>query len=257
MLTQWPGGGSVVRGHRSANGGSVAMRTAGLTVIEQLMLHDFTTYLPGDILVKVDRATMGVSLESRAPFLDHRIVELAWRIPLSMKVREGKGKWILRHLLERYVPRELTERPKMGFGVPLESWLRGPLRDWGDDLLEPARLAREGVFNPKPIVQAWSRFRRGGYVSPQMLWTVLMFQSWHESIARTSKTSRTATDGNFRVDANVRIPRINHSQRSENGRTAENSYGFNRECRNGAYRIATRRRPGRCVPGVRAESLAA
>lgn len=187
MLTQWPGSGTVVRGLRASANGRTPMRTAGLTVIEQLMLHDFTTYLPGDILVKVDRATMGVSLESRAPFLDHRIVELAWRIPLSMKVREGKGKWILRHLLERYVPRELTERPKMGFGVPLEAWLRGPLRDWGDDLLEPARLAREGVFNPKPIVQAWSRFRRGGYMSPQMLWTVLMFQAWHDSIPARAK----------------------------------------------------------------------
>lgn len=188
MLTQWPGGGSIVRAPRSSNGDGVAMRTAGLSVIEQLMLHDLITYLPGDILVKVDRAAMGVSLESRAPFLDHRIIELAWRIPLSMKIREGTGKWILRNLLDRYVPNALTERPKMGFGVPLESWLRGPLRNWADDLLEPARLSREGVFESKPIVEAWRRFRRGGYVSPAMLWTVLMFQAWHESVGAWAKT---------------------------------------------------------------------
>jgi asparagine synthase (glutamine-hydrolysing) len=201
MLTQWPGSSTVVRGGRLAGGDRAPMQTEGLSVIEQLMLHDLTTYLPDDILVKVDRAAMGVSLESRAPFLDHRIIELAWQIPLSMKVHEGKGKWILRNLLERYVPRRLTDRPKMGFGVPLESWLRGPLRDWADDLLEPARLAREGVFDSKPIVEAWSRFRSGGYVSPHMLWTILMFQSWRESIPVTNNWSRTGIGESIRVNA--------------------------------------------------------
>lgn len=150
------------------------------SLVGRLQCFDMLTYLPDDILVKVDRASMGVSLESRAPFLDHRVVELAWRIPPTWQRHEGVGKWLLRQVLYRHVPRELIERPKQGFMVPLAGWLRGPLRDWAEALLAPDRLQREGIFHEPGIRQLWQEHLTGQRDWSNQLWTVLMFQAWRE-----------------------------------------------------------------------------
>jgi len=149
------------------------------TFAEQMMAVDTLTYLPDDILVKVDRAAMASSLETRVPFLDKRVVEFAWRLPFEMKIRNGQGKWLLKQLLYRYVPRKLVERPKQGFAIPIEHWLRGPLRDWAENLLSAENLARDGLIDPAPVRSLW-KMHLGGRNVQYALWNVLMYQAWRQ-----------------------------------------------------------------------------
>jgi asparagine synthase (glutamine-hydrolysing) len=183
LVSEWTRPSEVVRGGEEP--ATLVTRRSDWPALPEsehrMMYLDAMTYLPDDILVKVDRAAMGVSLETRTPYLDHRVVELAWRLPLNMKIRAGQGKWALREILYKYVPRHLIERPKQGFGIPLDAWLRGPLREWAETLLNPEKLKREGFFNPGPIRKKWEEhlsLRRNWQFH---LWPVLVFQSWLES----------------------------------------------------------------------------
>jgi asparagine synthase (glutamine-hydrolysing) len=194
MLSLWRDPASVVIGANEppSQATGAVPELDGLGAVERMMALDMIGYLPDDILVKVDRAAMAVSLETRVPFLDHRLVEFAWRLPFKFKVRGHETKWILRQLLYRHVPRALIERPKMGFGVPIGDWLRGPLREWAESLLDERRLADEGFFRPQPIRAMWAAHLGGSRDEHSRLWPVLMFQNWLEANVSIMPGSRAA-----------------------------------------------------------------
>lgn len=152
--------------------------------LARMQWRDSVDYLPGDILCKLDRASMAYGLETRAPLLDKRIAALAWRAPAGMKLRDGETKWLLRQVLYRYVPKDLVDRPKLGFSVPLHAWLTGPLRDWAEDLLAPSLIRRQGVLEAAPVAAIWRRYLKGDSSVDHRVWTVLMFQSWMEAQGR-------------------------------------------------------------------------
>lgn len=182
LVSHWKDPASLVLGSReppnTLNGNPP--RLSGLDGVQRMMAMDLMSYLPDDILVKVDRAAMSVSLETRVPFLDHRVVEFAWRLPQAFKLRDGATKWALRQVLYKHVPKALIERPKMGFGIPVGDWLRGPLREWGEALLSEGRLVREGFFDPGTVRKCWLEHLSGRRNWQYQLWDVLMFQSWLE-----------------------------------------------------------------------------
>jgi asparagine synthase (glutamine-hydrolysing) len=187
MLSLWRNPSEFVIGASPASGPALNdnAELEGLSGVDRMMAQDMLGYLANDILVKVDRAAMAVSLETRVPLLDPEVVEFAWRLPLDLKIRGRTTKWLLRQLLYRHVPASLIDRPKMGFGVPLDSWMRGPLRDWAEALLDERRLRDEGFFHPKVIRQAWDEHLRGQN-NQYKLWTILMFQAWLEAQDRTA-----------------------------------------------------------------------
>jgi asparagine synthase (glutamine-hydrolysing) len=198
-VSMWPDPSSVVLGshERDVVPRAIAEFTDVPTSLEMAMLTDLTNYLPDDILAKVDRASMAVNLEVRVPVLDHRVVELAWRLPVDFKLRNGKTKWALRQILSRYIPKELVERPKMGFSMPVDLWLRGPLREWGEDLLSPESLGRDNFFAIQPIRDKWKEHVSGSRNWQYMLWPVLMFQAWRAEMGATSPRP---------LEANVGVP---------------------------------------------------
>ena len=157
---------------------SIQTKIEGLPIPEKMMYLDKILYLPDDILAKVDRASMAVSLEARVPFLDHRLVEFASQIPFKYKFRDKQGKWILRKLLYRYVPKSLVDRPKMGFGVPIEYWLKGPLSDWADNLLDEETLDKQGFFDSALVRKMWREHKEGKRRWHVQLWRLLIFQMW-------------------------------------------------------------------------------
>lgn len=181
LSSHWTDPAAVVVGGSEPGVDDASLHALCGSAVERMCLADQLGYLPNDILVKVDRAAMGVSLETRVPLLDHRVAEFAWQLPLSQKVRGRETKWLLRQVLDRHVPRALIERPKQGFAVPLDQWLRGPLRDWAEALLDAPRLAREGHFDPAPVRRKWDEHLAGRRNWQHHLWDVLMFQAWLEA----------------------------------------------------------------------------
>lgn len=182
LVTEWGNADAIVLGAEQGTEAFLTQKEHWPVLnhpVEKMMALDAITYMPDDILVKVDRAAMAASLETRAPFLDHRVAEFAWRIPLHQKIRGGQGKWLLRQVLYQYVPAELIDRPKMGFGIPLDDWLRGPLRSWAEALLTTEMLNRDGLFNVAEIQNAWQQHLQGKRQYGYRLWSILMFQSWY------------------------------------------------------------------------------
>lgn len=177
LMSQWQPEEALVLGVRGLATDDLRWPLGG-GPIEQMRHWDVDQYLPDDLLVKVDRASMSASLESRAPLLDHRVVEFAFALPERVLVRNGQGKWILRRVLDRYVPRELIERPKAGFSVPLAQWLRGPLRAWAEDLLNPSTLRAQGLLDADQVSSLWQQHQRGGFDRSSYLWNVITFQAW-------------------------------------------------------------------------------
>lgn len=180
LVSAWPDPTELVKGttRRLEVLDELKAGSTGTSILDLMMLNDQLTYLPDDQLAKVDRVSMAVSLEVRVPLVDHRLVEFAWRLPANVKIREKQGKWLLRQVLYRKVPRALVERPKMGLSVPLAQWLRGPLRDWAEDLLHPNELASDGMLNAEPILTAWRRMTEGRGESALGLWAVLNYLAW-------------------------------------------------------------------------------
>jgi asparagine synthase (glutamine-hydrolysing) len=183
LVTQGEDAELVVDGKGDSDNGSCRTRLPEQFADDMSWMQylDTLTYLPDDILTKVDRASMSVALEVRVPLLDHRVVELSWRLPRRLKLRGGTGKWLLRQIAYKFVPKALLERPKMGFGVPIDQWLKGPLKEWAGDLLNPSALAREGFLRPAPIATKWAEHQSGTRNCQHFMWNVLMFEAWRRA----------------------------------------------------------------------------
>ena len=183
LVTQGDDAELLVNGLGESDGGSCIadLREQFADDMSWMQYLDTLTYLPDDILTKVDRASMSVSLEVRVPLLDHRVVELSWRLPQRFKLRGGTGKWLLRQIAYKFVPKQVLERPKMGFAVPIDHWLKGPLKDWAGDLLNPSALERDGLLRSAPIARAWAEHQSGTRNRQHFLWNVLMFEAWRRA----------------------------------------------------------------------------